>query len=566
MRRPPVLMALLALLLLSGCGGLAGEPEIVATIAPQALLPPATPALNAWRPDIKNGEGIFSARCVECHGESGDGRGQLVLAGSVPQPLDMRERGQVSPLEWHEIITDGRIENLMPPWEAALSETERWDVALYAFTLGYSESLLARGEALWRERCGECALPTVIPPVYTDEEYGIQLNQERFGAALDEADAAAAVAYARLQSLKRLQPAQDQADRRRLTGRVEHGTAGLEVPADTVVQLRYGSSENGYQLRETSLDASQRFTFEDLPAASEIIVGAVYGERLFSRRLTAEELARPIFSPTITIYATTHDPTVITLVEIELAIEALRLEDLGAGLLVSQRLRYRNDTDRVYSSGRGFDDGREASLLLQMPSGARLLSGDAGGRYIVVEGLERLPDSVIDSFPVLPGEAHQVALQYFLPDAGETKYEQAFANLVDARVLARLSEGLRLESDWLLAQGDGVYGGDLRLSGAGKLRFTIRGAPFATSSDDPGLITSDALPLVLLGAALLGAAGLAGLSRWRRNTESSAIDQAAAELARLEAEHDRGLINHDLYHQRRRDLRAKLADLMEGGE
>ena len=40
----------------------------------------------------------------------------------------------------------------------------------------------------------------------------------------------------------------------------------------------------------------------------------------------------------------------------------------------------------------------------------------SGGRYVVIEDMARLPDSVIDTLPVLPGEGHHVILlEYWLP-------------------------------------------------------------------------------------------------------------------------------------------------------
>ena len=149
-----VIGTLAAALALGACSGLGGEPEIVATVeAPSA----DWTALVDWQPDLGSGERIFQERCTECHGDSGDGLGELVTAGSVERPPDMRDRALValkSPLEWYKIITQGRIEKLMPPWENALSEQERWDVALYSYTLGYAEELLAAGAEIWRERCG----------------------------------------------------------------------------------------------------------------------------------------------------------------------------------------------------------------------------------------------------------------------------------------------------------------------------------------------------------------------------------------------------------------------------
>jgi mono/diheme cytochrome c family protein len=571
------------MLSLAACGGLGGEPQIAATVAPRLVEAAATAVNIDWQPDIANGARIFAERCVECHGADGDGQGDLVLAGSIERPLDMTDGKQVStksPLEWYEIIKKGRIEKLMPPWEEALSEAERWDLTLYAYSLAYNDELLALGERVWRENCGGCALPSLIPPVFSDVQYGAILNHEYFGSALTDAKAAAAVAYVRMQSLASsggLSAEGETAALGEISGRVAHGTAGGVVPRDTVVQLRYGDGEIGYRVLETTVGEDLVFRFEDIPLSTdfEYMVGAAHGERLFSQRLSAAELSGTADAPTITVYDETHDPFVISVARVDLFIKTVRLEDLGTGLTISQILTYRNSSDRIYTSGRGFDDGREAALLIQFPRGARLLSGDAGGRYVVIEDLERLPNSVIDTLPVMPGESHVVILEYWLPYEGKGEFAQLFNNLMNAAVTVTLSDDLRLEGDWLrqkergdLGEGYRVYGADLQMEGNPQLRFGISGDPFATSSDDGSVITSEALPALLLGAiALVGVLlGGIGLMKPRKDKTGDEIDGLVGKLARLEEDHDQGRINHDLYHHRRRELKSKLAELMNANE
>ncbi len=568
------------LLSLAACGGLGGEPEIVATVqmAPAAR---AIASINdAWRPDIENGARIFAERCVECHGTSGDGQGDLVLAGSVERPLDMTDREQVaakSPLAWFEIITRGKIENLMPPWAGALSEAERWDVALYAYTLAYDDALLALGERLWRETCGDCALPALIPPVYSDADYGALLNADHFGAALTDAEAAAAMAYARMTSLaldggRRAAGASAQLGM--ISGVVVHGTAGGALPGDTTVQLRYGNIDEGFSFAETTIDSDGGFQFNDIPLADkfEYMLGAVYDERLFNRRASVAALRQEADALRLTVYDETNDPFVLSVAGIDLFIEPLRLDDLGAGLAITQILTYHNNSDRLYTSGRGFDDGREAALLIQSPQGALLLSGDGGGRYVVIEDMERLPDSVIDTLPVMPGEGHRLLLEYWLPYAGAAIFEQAFSNSLDAALTLTLSDGLEAEGEGLRQQetidGARVYEAALQMERDPQLRFGINGDPFALSSDEGLIITSDALPLLLLGVAAVAAALFLGFGLLKRRGAESAgeIDRLVGELVRLEADHDQGRINHDLYHHRRRELKARLAELMASDE
>lgn len=566
---------ILIALALSGCGGLGGEPEIIATIPPAVSSESDKSVVRDWQPDIVNGARIFAERCGECHGASGDGLGDLALAGSIERPLDMTDWSLVaakSPLEWFEIITAGRIENLMPPWENALSEAERWDVALYSYTLAYDDELLARGERAWRDGCAGCEFPALVPPVFSDVDYGATLNRELFGSALDDAEASAAAAYARMRTLQAVAASAEMepAARVEISGRVIHGTGGGIVPAETIVQLRYGNLDGGYRIAETTIDVDGAFVFEDIPysASSDYAVGALYGERLFSQRVFLGQDDELI----ITIYDETNDPLAVSIARVELYIAPATLDGLDTGLTIVQMLTYRNSSDRIYTSGRGFDDGREAALLIQFPAGATLLSGEAKGRYVVIENLDQLPNSIIDTLPVMPGEVHDVLLEFWLPYAADARFEQDFNNLIDAEVTVTLSNNLSVASDWLqrndkegLGSGIREYSADVIVERAPRISFGIKGDPFATSSDDHAVVTSESLPALLLGAVAIAGALLGGIGLMKRRVDKKegAIASLVAELSFLEADHDQGRINHDLYHQRRRALKAKLAQLME---
>ena len=563
------LFCVAALIMLGACSGLGGEPEIAATAPPAS----ETTAVGDWTPNIDAGARIFQERCTDCHGVSGDGWGELVRTGSVERPPDMTDQASVaqkSPLDWYDVITNGRIEKLMPPWEDALSDEERWDVTLFSYTRAYDAELLAAGQSLWRESCADCALPAAIPPVFSDREYGAILNREFFGGALGEEEVGAAAAYARMSSLERgPASAQSETATGEIRGQVRHGTAGGSVPAGTKIQLRYGSPATGFTVTETTIDADLRFSLADIPLRQDFsyVVGAVYKERLFSRRLPQ----LPTKEQTLTIYDETTDALVVEVARVDILVEAVTAEEWGAGLYVSQLVVFRNASDRLYTSGRAFDDGREAVLLLPFPRGARLLSDDQGGRFVLIEDMADLPNSVIDTLPVAPGADHQIALTYFLPYQDGLDFQQEFSNRLDAEVTVTLSDSLTLDGNAILterdsttADGSRVYAGQLTLNKEPRLAFRIGGDPFATTSADPQVVTGDVLPGLVVGAAaLLGAAlvGLGWLNR-RRGNKASEIDRLVAELARLDADHDQGQINHDLYHHRRRELKAKLAERM----
>ncbi len=565
-----VLIFLLAVAL-SGCAGLSGEPDIVATVMPPAAASVTQP--GAWQPNLDIGARIFAERCTDCHGESGDGQGELVLAGSVGRPLDMTDHAAVSlksPLIYYEVITEGRLDKLMPPWGEVLTEAERWDVALYSYSLSYADALLAAGESIWTETCAGCEMPALIAPVYSDAEYGAQLNAERFGGALTTHEIGALVAYLRIKSLESAENS-EALPLGNISGRVAHGSAGSVVPADTTVQLQYGNSELGFSLAETSLDADLSFSFDGIPLREtfKYVVSAVYQGRLFSRQFAAA----PATDVTIELFDVTDDPAVLKISRIDLFVDAIELADLGRGLHVSQLIGFENNSDRIFTSGRGFDDGREAVLLLQFPRGARVMSGDQNGRYVVIKDMENIPDSVIDTLPVPPGDSHQVLMEYFLPYDGKARIEQSFIYSIDAGISVRLLDKLSVDSDLLpleRAEGAGeefpLYTGRLRADDELELRLEISGDP--NSNDSNMIVTQQNLLSLLVGAGGIIIALVAGysLTRRRRDNGAEKIDKLVAELARLDDDHDQGRINHDLYHRQRRELKASLAELMAEDE
>ena len=277
----------------------------------------------------------------------------------------------------------------------------------------------------------------------------------------------------------------------------------------------------------------------------------------------------------LTIYDATTDPLVVKVTRLDLFVEAVAWQDWGAGLHVSQSVGFRNSSDRIYTSGRAFDDGREAVLLLQFPRGARVLSDEQGGRFVIIENMENLPNSVIDTQPVTPGEDHRIVLEYFLPYKRELDFRQDFSNALDAEVTITVPESLNITSDAFLlvddsaaTEGMRIYAGQLKLENEPQLAFRISGAAYDSSSADPRIVTGDVAPLLFAGAAaIIGAALLAlGWRRRQRDRGSSEIDSLVAELARLDADHEQGRINHDLYHHRRRELKAKLAERMAAAE
>lgn len=148
----------LLLLALTACTGLGGEPAIVRTIAPPTPVP-TEPRRPSAPIDVARGAAVFAANCTRCHGANGNGNGELVVSGQVGAMasfLDPATTADQTPADFFATITQGRIEKLMPPWREALSYEDRWAVALYSYTLHYSQAQLAEGRRLYEAECAEC--------------------------------------------------------------------------------------------------------------------------------------------------------------------------------------------------------------------------------------------------------------------------------------------------------------------------------------------------------------------------------------------------------------------------
>ncbi|NJM39548.1 MAG: hypothetical protein HC853_01620, partial [Anaerolineae bacterium] len=66
-----------------------------------------------------------------------------------------RRRG-IKPIEWHTVITNGRIQNLMPPFSGSLNAQQRWDVLAYVWALGTPSETLSSGNQMFVQQCASC--------------------------------------------------------------------------------------------------------------------------------------------------------------------------------------------------------------------------------------------------------------------------------------------------------------------------------------------------------------------------------------------------------------------------
>lgn len=101
---------------------------------------------SAWTSPamVARGRAIYRAKCAQCHGERGDGRGPAAAELAV-KPADFRDDAMVNEMAgnyWFWRVSEGgQVEpfrskgSAMPAWKQELSVEDRWAVIAYTHTL-----------------------------------------------------------------------------------------------------------------------------------------------------------------------------------------------------------------------------------------------------------------------------------------------------------------------------------------------------------------------------------------------------------------------------------------------
>lgn len=95
-------------------------------------------------PDLAAGAATYLDKCAICHGVTGMGDGELAASLQFPPAAlgDPEVARAARPEEWYSVVTQGRIDRLMPGF-VSLTDQERWDVVGYALSLSSAPEQLA---------------------------------------------------------------------------------------------------------------------------------------------------------------------------------------------------------------------------------------------------------------------------------------------------------------------------------------------------------------------------------------------------------------------------------------
>lgn len=595
-------------LFLTACSGLGGEPPIVATLPPprsEVIGLPAEP------PNLLQGAQVYAENCTRCHGEAGRGDGQLVLSGQLPDPprdfTDPATAQGQSLVDWYAIITNGRLEKLMPPWGNSLSEQARWAVALYTYTMSYQPDQIAFGQAVWNANCAECHGVSGLGDGSRTSELGITISNlaqpqaliaqsdaalfnvitqgkgeamPAFGDALDETQRWQVTAYLRTLSLANAEAIGQAIPLPAATaevaavpsipgvvnGRVNHGTQGGSPVSDLLVTLYIIDSQFNQETRQTTVASDGTFAFSDVPFQNDFayMVTTSYQGRTFGSNMVRGDATKSVLDVPITVYDVTEDTSVITISDI-----ATQISELAGVLQVTQIMNFRNTSDRLYSQNETVGGTRFTSVMIPLPPGAQIQgTANETQRYTRSQDGKAL----IDTRPVYPGEDHVVHITYTLPfDTGadiEIPLNYALNGVV--QILLE-SDKLRIISPQLAAMSPQTmggtvfqsYGANLSLPAGATLRYSV------TQSALDTVFSGNILAYVFIGIGSLAILGAVGLYFYERRFPKSApdnqqlMDVLIEQIAALDDMYQKKQINPKAYQTQRKRLKERLAELME---
>ena len=125
--------------------------------------PTMSPLFPQSAPSLASGAAIYAEKCAPCHGDKGLGDGPMASQlQKAPTAIGKPEIARLAaPANWYTVVTQGNINSFMPPFNASLSDQQRWDVVAYAMSLGGSTLAEAeKGKTVFEANCAKChALP-----------------------------------------------------------------------------------------------------------------------------------------------------------------------------------------------------------------------------------------------------------------------------------------------------------------------------------------------------------------------------------------------------------------------
>lgn len=605
---------------LTACISLASDitpPPNYATPVPR---PTSSPVYPIVPPNPSEGAAIYADSCAPCHGETGKGDGTMASQLSVPpaalaSPSVMRA---ARPMDWFELVTNGRMDRMMPPFGGSLSDRQRWDVISYVLSLGTTQTELARGKEIYTAQCIQChgesgvgksgaadwSDPTVLAQRSAQELFDTLSsgtgNMPAYAGSLSEADRWAVTAYVRSLSFAQAGTTPTAAAQTTPEAAAQDGqpTATVEATQTPVALQKFeiqgkvvlpsgATLESGItanlQLFDgmtlsseltTDVSADGSFSFKDI----EPVDGRVYmvlvnyeGLQYSSNPIHTTDIVngQPV-KVEVPVSLTTTDASVLSAQRMHVFFD---LSNSTTSIQVVELYVINNSSDRVVVA----ETPGQPVVTFDLPAGATNLQFQDGtlgdGQYMPTES------GFGDLRPISPGDGIQELFAYELPYTTRLSLDLPISLPVESAVIM-VPQGIKLKSSQLSSSGQSSMSGmnieiytSSNLAKDSTLKMTLSGRPGASSS------TSNNLVAIILGGVALAAALGGAIFLILRQRKPLAVEGVEEEkspsletsdslmdaIIALDDEFQAGKLPREAYETRRAELKARLAELQGKG-
>ncbi len=548
------------------------------------------------------GEAVFQQRCASCHGEKGDGNSALAdqLPDTLPDFTAPDYADGKTPQELFDVITNGRMDRMMPPWGNELSEEERWDAVAYLWSLHLTPDQIDRARQLYDQSCASCHGSSGAGV----DESAPDLRNSQWLNATDDAIIAAITSEGHPQvadvqeadlpllasAVRRFSLGFDQTEvlvegTGDVSILVKNGTTG-EILANQPVRLFIFEQERFADMREGQTDEDGRAHFTGLPTNPTwaYVAETTYQDLTYHSEPSAFTPDAETIDLTVSVYepGATKDA-----VSIERAHWLVDLTTPGF-VDVGEVYVFANSADRVYAGETPDPNAAPRVLEIPLPEDAVNINVDGqteDGRF-QIDGT-----TVIDTRPLPPGTM-QLFLRYSLPVV-DGRVELSHPLLYYTRMLNLLAPdiGIAVDApDWQEDEPIATQGGDflnytvLDLPAGAAPKAVITGITEKTVTESGGneprqVIDRGAAPGIsgypflpwLLGGLGLVVLGLSVAVGWRKHKQTQAAAPArreaqkkalVAQIAALDDAFEAGELPRGRYDAQRNLLKLQLIALL----
>lgn len=583
-------------LVLAACSATA-RPRFVENLQTPAVLPtrPNDGETAPLRPpDAANGAAIYAQKCVGCHGINADGQGPQAAALKaqdkiVANLINPTRARSVKPNEWHDVITKGRIENLMPPFSGSLNAQQRWDVQAYLWALGTTSQTLATGKQIFDQYCGVCHVAGDAPKLddlnrlaqssLLDIAGGMAAGDAHKAMKLGEAERFAVADAVRALAYIFADPAALREQDKRGDGlwmlRAISPKLAPSIFANAQATLRAYDVNGEVLTRTAALDAAGVVTFANLPRRPDLFYQPEVlfdGVTFYAAPQQFSITDTQALSGVVALYETTHDASAIRVPE-----SYFFVQDVGEeGVSVVEVYFISNTGEKAFVEKLG--DGRTRSLQLGVPADARNLRFDPPQleNRFTVSGTTLFYNDVVE-----PGErVAQVTVLYELPYRDGKRIVRSAPYPVDAWAVllpvAQHNAGTPLTITAGSGSGGGLVNHGLQNTPAGPVILFRSAQPVAANammefqlSGQPRVAPVFGADGASVGMGALAVALALGVAYWLlrrvrqiRTTTQQPLktqrDQLLYAIAELDADYAEGKLKDAYYQRRRQALKDEL--------